>query len=51
MIEIKIVDKETGEVVRTLSAMSMAESRRIVSGVEINLNHEEFMVVVNNLEK
>jgi hypothetical protein len=51
MIEINIVDKVTGEVVETMRAISMAESRRIVGGIEINLNHDEYKVVTKEVEK
>ena len=47
MIEINIVNKETGEVVQTLNAISMAQSRRLVIGLDL----DKYEIVTKEVEE
>jgi hypothetical protein len=47
VIEINIVNKETGEVVQTLNAISMAQSRRLVIGLDL----DKYEIVTKEVEE
>ena len=48
---IKVVNSDSGEVVKTLQANSERAADRIDDGININLNHEKFHTVVEKQEK
>ena len=43
---IKIVDDETGEIVRSFERESKRDADKVADGASINLNHERFSVRV-----
>lgn len=50
MYLIKIIEKETGEVVQEMKATSEREADRVKRGASINLNHADFKIEVTSAE-
>lgn len=46
MYRVEIISYETGEVVESIKCESERKAERVDSGLNINLNHEEFYTVI-----
>jgi hypothetical protein len=47
---VKVIELVSGDAVKEISVIGKRRANKVASGIEINLNHDEFMVEVEKVE-